>query len=101
LRQDDPTRRAMRDRLAAHLSRQAEPPLPVERAQICGLTIGRPASARPESPERGWQRFEPAFDPAEAVSLDRVAGRVYRLTERRGPDVSAIEARNQCSGGRR
>jgi hypothetical protein len=63
--------------------------------------MGWPASARPESRERGWQRFEPAFDPAEAVSLDRVAGGVYRLIERRGPDVSAIEAGNESPGGRR
>ncbi len=77
---------------------------------MCGLTIAWPASAPfgevamqaerfsdplrratdarrrdPESRERGWRRFEPAFDPAEAVSLDRLAGRVYRLIDRRGP----------------
>ncbi len=92
----------MLDRLAAHLSRQAITPLPAGRAQTCGLTIGWPASARPESRERGGQRFEPAFDPPPgAVSLDRVAGRVYRLTERRGAAVPAIETRNECSGGRR
>jgi hypothetical protein len=34
---------------------------------------------------RGWQRFEPVFGAAEPASLDRVAARVYRLIEMRGP----------------
>ena len=111
--------RLPKDRRARRVGPEATPPLPVGRAQMCSLArlarfgavrrkdrasgaLLRPApardrrpSARPQSPERGWRRFEPAFDPAEAVSLDRVAGRVYRLIERRGPCVPAIEARNE------
>ncbi len=111
---------------ARRVGPEATPPLPVGRAPMRSLAAGWPASAPfgeriaqakrfsgrrrratdarrrgPNRPNADGEDLNPLATPPRPISLDRVAGRVYRLIERRGPCVPAIEARNESLGGRR